>query len=98
MTTARHVGVGEFVDQNDLWPASNDGVEVHFLKPLVLVLKAPARNDVETLQQRFGLLPAVGLHDTDDNLVCRLLLEKKKLQHFVGLADARCGTHEDLEL
>src|ERR1035437_10733850 len=89
MTAARHVGVGEFVDQNDLWPASDDGVEVHFLKPLALVLKAPARNDIETFQQYFGLFPAMSLHDADDNLVCRLLLEKKRCEEPVFLALAR---------
>ena len=98
MTAARHVGVGEFVDQDDLWPASDDGVEVHFLKPLALVLKAPARNDVETFQQRFSLFPAVSLHDADDNIVAVFASGASLLQHFVGLADAGRRTHEDLEL
>ena len=98
MTAARHVGVGEFVDQNDLWPASDDGVEVHFLKPLALVLKAPARNDIETFQQYFGLFPAMSLHDADDNIVAVFASGTGLLQHFVGLADARRCTHKDLEL
>src|ERR1017187_10572271 len=98
MTAARHVGVGEFVDQNDLWPASDDGVEVHFLKPLALVLKAPARDDIETVQQRFGLFPAMSLHDADDNIVAVFASGTGLLQHFVGLADARRRTHENLEL
>src|SRR5664280_46145 len=98
MTAARHVGVGEFVDQNDLWPASDDGVEVHFLKPLALVLKAPARNDIETFQQYFGLFPAMSLHAVDDNIVAVFASGTGLLQHFVGLADARRRTHKDLEL
>src|ERR1035437_6654659 len=98
MTAARHVGVGEFVDQYDLWPASDDGVEVHFLKSLALVLKAPARNDIETFQQYFGLFPAMSLHDADDNIVSGFASRRCSWHHFVGLADARRRAHNDLEV
>ena len=97
MTTARHVGVGKLVDKNDLWPPGDNGIEVHFLKPLALVLNPPTRNDVETVQQRFGLFAAVGLHDADDNIVAVFPSGASLLQHFVGLADAGRRTHEDLE-
>src|SRR5664279_4219343 len=98
MAAARRVGVGKLIDKNDLWPASDNGIEVHFLKPLALVLKAPARNDIETFQQCFGLFPAMSLHDADDNIVAVFASGTGLLQHFVGLADARRRTHEDLEL
>ena len=98
MAAAGRVGVGKFVDQHDLRPAGDDGVEVHLLEPLALVFDAPARDDFEALQQRLGLLAAVGLDDADDNVVAVFLPGAGLLQHLVGLADAGRRTHEDLEL
>ncbi len=49
MAAAGDVGVGELVNQNDLRPSGNDGVEVHLLQPLALVLHATARNDLQAL-------------------------------------------------
>ena len=98
MTAAFGVGVGEFVDQNDLRTAGDDGVEVHLLERLAFVLDAPARNDFEAAQQRFGFLAAVGLDDADDDVVTVLLARLGLLQHFVGLADARRGADEDSQL
>ena len=98
MAAAGRVGVGEFVDQDDLRPAGEDGVEVHLLEPAALVLDAPARNDLETLEQRLGLLPAVGFDDADDDVVAVLLAGARRLQHFVGLADAGSGADEDAQL
>ena len=43
MAAAGRVGVGKLVDQDDLRPAGDDGVEVHLLEPLALVLDPPAR-------------------------------------------------------
>ena len=98
MTAARRIGVGELVDQHDLRPAGDDGVEVHLLEPLALVFDAPARDDLEAFQQRLRLLAAVGLDDADDDVVAVLLSGAGLLQHLVGLADARRRTHEDPEL
>ena len=94
MAAAGRVGVGELVDEHDLRPARNDGVEVHFLEPLALVLDAPARDDFEAFQQRFRFLAAMGLDDADDNVVAVLSPGASRLQHLVGLADARRRAHE----
>ena len=95
MAAAFDVGMRELVDQNDLRPAGDDGVEIHLLEPLSLVLHAPARNDLQALEQRLGLLAAVGLDDTDDNVIAVLLAGAGLLQHLVGLADAGRGADED---
>ena len=55
-------------------------------------------NDLEALEQRLGLLPAMGLDDADDDVVAVLLAGARGLQHFVGLADARCGADENAQL
>jgi hypothetical protein len=98
VTAARRIGVGELVDQDDLRTPSQDGIEVHFLEPLPLILDAPARNDLQSLQQRFGLPAAVGFDDAHDDVVAVFLPGAGLLQHLVGLADAGCGAHEDSQL
>ena len=98
MTAAFGVGVSEFVDQNDLRPAGDDGVEVHLVEQLAFVFDVPARNDFEAAQQRFGLPAAVGLDDADDDVVAVLLARVGLLQHLVGFADAGRGADENSKL
>ena len=98
VAAAFDVGVSEFVDQHDLRAPRDDGVEVHLRKRLALIVDAPARNDFEAVQQRFGFAAAVGLDDADDDVVAVLLAGVRLLQHFVGLADAGRGADEDLKL
>ena len=98
VTAARCIGVRQLIDENDLRPPRDDGVEIHLLEALAFVRNAPAGHDFKTLQQRFGLFASVGLHDADDNVVAVLLSGPGLLQHFIGFADTRRGTHEDLEL
>ena len=92
------IGVREFVDQNDLRPAGNDGVEIHLLKRLAFVFEAPAWNDFEAFQQRLGLLAAVGFDDTDDDIVPVLPAGMGLLQHFVCFANAGSSADKDSEL
>ena len=98
MAAAGRVGVGELVDQHDLRPAGEDGVDVHLLQPSALVLHAAARDDLEALEQRLRLLPAMGLDDPYDDIVAVLLAGARVLQHFVGLADARGGADKNAKL
>src|SRR5579871_490081 len=48
MTAPECIGVGEFIDQDDLRPAGDDGIEVHLLQQLTSVLDALAGNDLQT--------------------------------------------------
>ena len=58
-----------------------------------------ARDDLEALEQRLGLLAAVRLDDADDDVVRRpCAAGARRLQHLVGLADAGRRAEEDLEL
>jgi hypothetical protein len=63
---SRGIGVGEFVDQNELRPAVEDGIEVHLFERMPFVLDASARNDFEAVQQRLGLFSTMRLHDADN--------------------------------
>ena len=98
MTAAFGIAVREFVDQHDLRPAGDDRVEIHFLKRLALVFDVAARNDVEALQQRFGIAAAMRFHDADDDVVAVFLARVRLLQHFIGLAHAGSGADEDSKL
>src|SRR5262245_4767320 len=98
MPAAGRVGVRKFVDQHDLGAARDDGVKIHFLKPLAAVFNTPARNNLQAVQKGFGLLAAVGLHDPDDHVVAVLVAGTRGLQHRVSLADSRRGADEDPEL
>ena len=97
MTTAGRVGMGKLVDQGDLGPPGNHGVEVHLLEPLIFVLETPAGNDLEPVEQGLRLLAAMGFDDADHDIVAVLLPGAGLLQHLVGLADAGGGTDENLE-
>jgi hypothetical protein len=98
MAAAGRVGVGKLVDQHDLRRPRDDGIEVHLLEPLPLVFDGTARDDVQPFQQRFRLPPAMGLDDTDDDVVAVPLAGAGLLQHRVSLADAGRGADENLEL
>ena len=55
------------------------GVEVHLLERLTLVLDALAREHLEALEQRLGLLAAVRLDHADDDIVRRPCLRARAL-------------------
>jgi hypothetical protein len=97
MPAAGCVGMGELVDQNDLRPAGDDGVEIHLVEPLPLVGHAPARDDLKPLQQRLGLRAAMGFHHADHDIVAVPLTGAGLLEHLVGLADAGRSADENSE-
>ena len=94
----RRVGVGELVDQRELRPARQEAVEVHLLERPALIVDALARQDGQAVEQRLGLLAAVGLDHADDDVDPVAQLGAGRLQHLVGLADAGGGADEDLQL
>ena len=63
-----HVGVRELVDQRDLRLAGEHRVDVHLLEERAPVLKALPRDDLEPVDQRGGLRPAVRLGERDDDV------------------------------
>ena len=99
MPAAFGVGVREFVDQHDLRPPRDDGVEVHFVEVTGLYIRCFRRGITSSpCQQRFGLLAAVGFDHADDDVVAVFSAGLRLLQHLIGLADARRGADEDAKL
>src|SRR5437016_3694239 len=91
------VGVGEFVDKNELRPALEDSVEIHFGQQVTLVLDLLPRDDFEAFEQGLGLAPAMGLDHADDDINPITPSGLSRQQHLVGLADAGCGAEKDLQ-
>ena len=97
MPAARRVAVRQFIDQRQLRPSRQQGIEVHLLQHAPLVLDTLTRNDLKAVEQRFGFLPSVGLDDPDDNVGAFPQTRPRRAQHFVSLADAGCCSDEDLQ-
>ena len=97
MAAARRIGVGEFVDQHQGRAAGEDGVEIHLLQRLATIGDGFARDDLETVEQRLGFAPPVGLDDADDHVDAIGMPGAAGHQHLIGLADAGGGAEEDLE-
>ena len=83
------IGVGVFVDEEELGPPRQGGVDVELQQGPIAVLHGLAREDLEAGEQRLGLGPAVGFHQADDDIDTLVLAPPGLLQHLVGLADPR---------
>ncbi len=83
-----NVGVRQFVDEGHLGLSGEDGVEVHLLEEHAPVFLAAARDNVESIDQLRGFRPAMGLHQSGDD-VDPLVLEAMSFQeHLVRFPDA----------
>ena len=91
------VGVGQLVDENVRGTSGEGGVEVELLEGGAAVGGEARWEDFETVEERFGLRPAVGLDIAHDHVhACRLELARG-FEHGEGLADARRRAEEELE-
>ena len=89
MTRTRGVGVGVFVDQQQLGPAGERAVDVEFHHLAAAVFGRPSRQDVQSFGERLGVLAAVGLDDADDHIGAFGLPVFAGGEHLVGFADPR---------
>ena len=95
MTAARHVAVGELVDQAHLGPAGDDGIDIHFFHRHTAILDLAAANHFEVLDLGFRIFAAVGLDEANHDVEPALLQRMRLLEHFVRLADPWCGPDVD---
>src|SRR5262245_34716852 len=98
VTTAGRIGVSEFIDQNDLRVAGDDGIKVHLLQELASILDAPAGNGFQILQKRLRLFAAMSFDHTDHDVIAILYPGARALEHLVGFADPRRRADEDSQL
>lgn len=64
---------------------------------MAAVVDAPARNDLQPLEQRLRLGAAVRFDHGYNYIDVFALPPLRRLQHLVGFADAGCGAQENLE-
>ena len=84
-----HVRVRELVDERDLGPPGEDGVDVHLLERRCRGTRSlPAGNDLEVADLLRGVRPAVGLDEADDDVGAAIVAPPALVEHGEGLADA----------
>ena len=94
---AGHVRVRELVDERDLRPPGEHGVDVHLLEDAVAVAHPLARDDLEVADLLGRLAPAVRLDEADDDVLAVLGAAPALVQHRERLADAGRGAEVDAE-
>ena len=97
MTAARGVGVGQLVDEADVGPAFEDGIQVHFLQDNAVVLDAAARHLFQIADLRRRFRPAMRLDEADDDVDALPFEPSSFLQHLVSFADAGREAEIDLQ-
>ena len=95
---ARGVGVGQFVDEDDLRPPGQYGRYVEFGETAAAVVDVARRDDVYPVEQLGGLLAAVGLDHRGDQVRAALEAAVRLAEHCEGLADTRRRTEVDAQL
>jgi hypothetical protein len=89
--------VGEFVHENNLGMASENGVDVHFLEYRAFVFDLFSRNGFDRSDKLFDAFAAVGFNDADDHVFAAVLPADSFAQHAKGFADAGSVTEKKLE-
>ena len=93
---AGNVGVGEFVDDNGVGMAGDDGVDVHLLQVDATIRDNALRDDFEVADAGLGFGTAVGFNKADDD-IDGLLVDHAigVVDHVIGFADAGSRTDVD---
>ena len=97
MARARRVGVGELVDQRDRRAARQQRVEVHLAQRLPAIRDARRGTTSRPVEQRLGVGAAVRLDHADHDVAALGAALLRRLEHRVGLADARRRADEEPE-
>jgi hypothetical protein len=97
VAAANDVAVGEFVDEDDLWFALEDGVDVHLLEECALVVDLAGGDVFEFGGEFGGTFAAVGFDDADDDVFTALAAANAFREHAEGLADAGSVAEKDFE-
>ncbi len=95
---SRHVGMRELVDQRDLGPAGQHGVEVHLLERPAPVGDRGPRDDLQPVQQHGGVRAAVRLHEGHHHVGAALRPPVPLAEHVEGLPGTRRRAQVDPEL
>src|SRR6202521_1923479 len=91
------IRVGQFVDQDHLRAARENGLDVHLFEDRAFVFDFPSRNRFNLCEEFFDAFAPVGFHDTDHDVFATASAAQRLAQHAKGLADTRSVAEEKLE-
>jgi len=91
------LGVGEFVDEDDLGHAGEDGVDIHLGEEGAFVLDFAAGDLFEAGGELGGAGAAMGFDEADDDVFAATTAANAFAEHGEGLADAGGVAKEDFE-
>ena len=92
---AGDVGVRELVDERDLRAPGEHRVDVHLLERRAAVRQLGRGDDLQPVEQRGGLRPAVRLDERDHHVGAALRAAVPLAEHGVRLADPGGGAEVD---
>ena len=92
---ARRVRVGQLVDEGQLRPAGDDGVEIHLGEHEVAVVAPQPGNLLDAVRERCRLWPVVRLEVADHDVTAVVLRLAALLEHAVRLAHPRGHAQQD---
>ena len=95
--SANRIRVGQLVDEQNRRSTFERGVEVEFLAYDAAIVHWQRRQLLKALHQPLGFRTSMRLDVTDDNVRAGGASASGRLQHRVGLADARDRAKEDAQ-
>ncbi len=96
-TAAFDIGVGQFIDQSNLWSALQYAIDVKFGEECPFVFNFAAGNVFQFAGQFSSAGASMGFDDADDDVFATRSAANAFAQHAEGLADAGSVAEEDLE-
>ena len=85
---ARHVGVRQFIDEDNLWFPGQNGINVHLLNDNPAVFLPPPGDNFQTFEKLGDVDPPVCFHKPHDHVDPLVLELVRFLEHSVGLTHA----------
>src|SRR5215510_13296513 len=89
--------MGEFIDDGDFRPTSNDCVDIHFPKRNAAILDASKRDAFEVTYQSLCVRTSVGLDEPHDYVDALPLQQVSVFEHLVRLAHPWSGPDVDTQ-
>jgi len=97
MARAGNIGVGQFINQNQVGMARQCCINIKFLLRGAPVFHLPPGQDFQPGQQGFGLDAPVRLHDAHNHVNPFVAAQTGSIQHAVGFAYPGCCPKEDFQ-
>ena len=98
MAAAGDVGVGKFIDQQQLRMARKRGVEIELVHDLVAVDNRLSRQHLKAIDQLLGFAPSVRFDQAGNDIAAARFFPAGGAEHGVGFSDTRSGAEKNLQM